>query len=275
MRTIRLSFLLLCFLISTSISYAKFCSECGKTLNEDAKFCSECGTGVNGNTRTNTNNAIDKSSVQFVYEKLKSLDEFCVYLNSTTNKLTWMQKFPDCKFKFEEGIKELQKENLSELQKSLIDLYLLKWDLVEIAYNKILKYDDKYGWRIREETAYMNKISRGITEILSNERNANWSKKYVEACHKCMELKKYLFTVTSHYLSLTGNPEDIFKRIKKGKKIRILDIKEDSFFIIGEIIDFEDAGWINREEVYKRTNLNKSPTDEKIKEIDEIQKLLK
>jgi len=266
MRTLRLSFLLFCFLISTSISYAKFCSECGKTLNEDAKFCSECGAGVNGNTRTNANNDIDKSSVQFVYEKLKSLDEFYVYLTSS-NPLTCMQKFPDCKFKFEEGLKELQKENLSDLQKILIDMYKLEYDQIEICYKNVMNFDESY--QANEALVNAGKIKKGITEVLSNRRDFNWCKTYLKAYDKSIELSKTNFNISAKYLILKDT------KVFGKSVISIIDVDEDRFQIIcpnyhGTLID-----WIPREEIYKRTTFKKRPTEKIVKEIDEIQKLLK
>ena len=257
-------------------AWAKFCSECGKPLNEGAKFCSECGAGVGNNTKIDQKEEkIDKNSLQFVSEKLKSLDEFCVYLNSS-NRLTCMQKFPDCKFRFEENVKELQKETLSDLQKSLLDLYLLKWNIIETSYRNIMNNYD-----VSESEAYVAKINKGITELLTNTKNAKWGQLYLEACNKCIDLQKYNFKVTNgNYLDLSnGTQRDKmgFFKVAKGKAIRILDVSENKFLLIARTIATNGfcSGWVSREEVYKRTNLKERPVEEKIKEIDKIQKLLK
>ena len=270
MRTIRLSFLLVCFLISTSISYAKFCSECGKPLNEGAKFCSECGSSVNGKPRTNTKEENNKNTVQFIYEKLKITDEFTIYLNSS-NRLTCMQKFPECKFKFQENIKELQKENLSDLQKSFIEMYLLKWKIIEIWYTNFVN-----GQKFYAEKFYVEKIDRGVTEVLSKDKNADWCNNYIKACLKCIELKTDKHIVSNAGFTLPNDRgSGSSYRVPTCFTLTILDINENKFLVITNLTSEDHFSWLNREDVYKRTSLKaaKNPMKQKIEEIDEIQKL--
>ena len=139
MKIYKLSIVLIIITLFSMPAWAKFCSECGKPLNDGAKFCSECGAGVGSNTNTEVKEhkevneiKVDKGNIEnkevkevkeakkdleIVKEKLDCFEEFCIYLESANQK-GCMEKFPDCKIKFNKGLEELSKKTINRQSKN-------------------------------------------------------------------------------------------------------------------------------------------------------------
>ena len=250
--------------------WAKFCSECGKPLNEGAKFCSECGAGVGNVGKTESQKS---NELLIIKDKLDCMEEFCIYFESS-NKKTCMEKFPDCKFRFNKGLEELSREKLADNQKALIKLYKYKWTLVEESYNSICENNFP-----RSNIYYISKVNEGINKALDG-ASIIWIDKFIDLCKSCRLLVNTNFRVTSNFLdSSNGKSKSKNRRIMIGSTCHIYDVKNDKFFVEGETYGYWQGkiseNWIDKEQVYKRTNFKKRPNlNELVEQIERKNKEL-
>lgn len=235
-------------------AWAKFCSECGKPLNEGAKFCSECGASV-GNTNSSEKSKQMISDLDKIREKLESMEELCLYLESS-NKVSCMDKFPNCKFRFQKGLEDLSKETLTDSQKLLINMYKLKWQFVEDSYDMICK-DIIPASRIY----YIGLLNGYIKDVISG-ASIKYGEKCIEFCKMGVNISGNMIKVKSAYIQVGKSKND---RIFKGQRIKILAIKNNQIMIYGEVQPYFLGMpstyikiWMSKEEIFNRTDFKEN-----------------
>ncbi len=136
MKIFKLSIVLIIITLLSMPAWAKFCSECGKPLNEGAKFCSECGnkTGEsNGNTVSIKDDSNDENKIM---EYFSFIDESLSYIR-TSNINIFLDKFSVSNENFiekREIIEEFEKQ-CNKKQKILIESYIAIYEVINDFYN--------------------------------------------------------------------------------------------------------------------------------------------
>ena len=252
MKIYKLSIVLIIITLFSMPAWAKFCSECGKPLNEGAKFCSECGAGVGvENTTSSEKPKLVTNDLNKIREKLECMEEFCAYLESS-NKASCMDKFPNCKFRFQKGLEDLQKETLTDSQKLLVNMYKLKWQFVEEGYDTICKD------MVPESRIYYLGLLNGYIKDFIAGASIKYGEKCIELCKKGVSIAGNTVKVQSTYLQVGKGKND---RISKGQRIKILAVKSDQIMIYGEVKALiwglpstYVKVWLSKEEILNRTD---------------------
>ena len=250
MKIFKLSIVLFIITLFSMPAWAKFCSECGKPLNDGAKFCSECGAGVENTTSSEKPNSTI-NDLNKIREKLECMEELCAYLESS-NKASCMDKFPNCKFRFQKGLEDLQKESLTDSQKLLMNMYKLKWQFVEEGYDMICKDI------VPENRIYYIGLLNGYIKDVIAGASIKYGEKCIEFCKKGVSISGNTVKVKSTYLQVGKGKND---RISKGQHIKILAVKSNQMLIYGEVKAFLWGMpstfvkvWLSKEEIFNRTD---------------------
>ena len=207
-------------------AWAKFCSECGKSLPSDtAKFCSECGASVNQNTSSNT--IKNNDSIQDRVEELFApVDEFAVFLSSS-NFITCIAKYPEYKIKFNKNKKDIDKLEAScdEITKKVIKNYYLYWD---VLCNSLENYNSTNSYNTMGEEYRCKFLFSYINEVKSLWKSGA-SLSDITKVEKVFIVATKVFTMCkSEFFRVKGGAEVMLKNAR----FMLVDVDNDKIKIV-------------------------------------------